>query len=249
MKKAVLITGAAGGIGTALTEAYAEKGWTVIATSRTKPAEMAHIESFIPCDLIKLAHSDKTRDVFASLVRDQLDKSGALLKAIVNNAAMQVLGPTEALSTDQWKNSFAVNVLAPFRLVQSFLPNLEAQQGSVVNIGTVHAQATKAEFVIYATTKTAMHGLTRSLAVDLGGRIRVNCLAPAATETDMLKAGFEGRKEAYQALAAAHPIGRIAAPAEVAKTCIFLSSDEASFITGAILYCDGGVLSRLHDPA
>lgn len=249
MSGAVLITGAAGGIGTALSKAYADAGWFVIATSRKTPTDQSHLGAFIPCDLIEIAEDDAACKLFADAVRSACENAKKPFLALVNNAALQILAATEELTARNWQMSFAVNVLAPFRLAQAFLPELEKNQGSVLNIGTVHAQATKSEFVAYATTKTAMHGLTRALAVDLGGRVRVNCLAPAATETPMLKAGFEGRDKAYQELAKAHPMGRIAAPEEVAKAALFLTSSAASFVTGSTLYCDGGVLSRLHDPA
>jgi len=248
MTKAVLITGAAGGIGSALTRAYAEAGWFVIATSRKTPEPAEHIGCFIAADLIDIARNDEALDMFADRVRTAAATAGAPLKALVNNAALQRLGGTEDLSREDFERSFAVNALAPFRLTQALLPDLEAEGGAILNIGTVHARATKKGFVAYATTKTALHGLTRALAVDLGGRVRVNCLAPAATETAMLKAGFADRPKAYQALAAAHPAGRIAAPDEVAQAALFLTADDCRFITGATLYCDGGVLSRLHDP-
>ena len=93
-----------------------------------------------------------------------------------------------------------------------------------------------------------MHGLTRALAVDLGPKVRVNTLAPAATATPMLMAGFKGREEAFKNLEGCHPAGRIATPEEIAKIAVFLMSEDADFITGATLYADGGVLSRLHDP-
>ncbi|HHL42011.1 MAG TPA: SDR family oxidoreductase [Hellea balneolensis] len=248
MKSAVLITGAAGGIGTALTHAYKNAGWYVVATSRKQPQNQEDIDIFIPCDLLEIASDDTALSAFAAQVKRACLDHGVRLAALVNNAAMQILGGVEDIGAKEMTNSFLVNTQAPFRLTQTFLDDLEASEGSVLNIGTVHAQSTKAGFVAYATTKTAMHGLTRAMAVDLGRRVRVNCLAPAATETPMLKAGFEGREQAYQELAEAHPLGRIAKPEEVAQTALFLTSTAASFITGATLYCDGGVLSRLHDP-
>ncbi|MCA8887755.1 MAG: SDR family oxidoreductase, partial [Parvularculaceae bacterium] len=82
-----------------------------------------------------------------------------------------------------------------------------------------------------------------------GPDVRVNTLAPAATATQMLKAGFENNPAGYAELEKVHPMGRIAEPAEIARLAKFLASDDAAFVTGATLYSDGGVLSRLHDPA
>lgn len=247
MPNSVVITGAAGGIGASLCQSFKEVGWHVIATSRKQPSDTSTYDNFIAGDLAQIATDTSTAKEFEKEVRFAAGPNP--IKAIINNAAIQILNKTENLTPADFSLSFNVNVLAPFILTQTFLKDLSDNNGSVLNIGTVHAQSTKAEFGAYATTKTAMHGLTRALAVDLGGRVRVNTLAPAATETQMLKAGFEGKPEAYQELADAHPIGRVADVSEIAKAALFLCSDDASFITGATLYADGGILSRLHDPA
>jgi NAD(P)-dependent dehydrogenase (short-subunit alcohol dehydrogenase family) len=242
----VLITGAAGGIGKVLCRCFLEAGWNVVSTELPGKAQTLKGVTGIDADLSTLTAEPEALAHFRSNVLDACGKKP--LKALVNNAAMQYLSTTDALSVRDFNSSFVVNTLAPFVLTQCFLPELEAAKGNVLNIGSVHAQATKPEFIAYATTKAALHGLTRALAVDLGGRIRVNTLAPAATATPMLLEGFEGQPEAYNALAAAHPIKRIAQAEEIASAALFLCSDEASFVTGSTLYIDGGVLSRLHDP-
>ena len=245
--RSVFITGATGGIGLALCEGFAADGYRVIASGRAEPGPELEPYDYVRCDLAQVGRSEDMADGVAEQVRALCED--APLFALVNNAAVQVLGKTEDVSLDDFNLSLAVNVAAPFALSQRFAPMLAATGGSILNIGTVHAQATKREFPAYATSKTAMHGLTRALAVDLGGRVRVNTLAPAATATPMLMAGFEGKPEAFDALADAHPAGRIASPAEIADAALFLCSSKAGFITGATLYADGGVLSRLHDPA
>jgi NAD(P)-dependent dehydrogenase (short-subunit alcohol dehydrogenase family) len=243
--RAVLITGAAGGIGAGLVSAYRAAGYCVIATGRRAPASHdAH--RFLEWDLEALASDDANLAAFRSAVQEAL--GGDALSVLVNNAATQILGPTASIRLEDWNRSLRVNVTAPLRLVQAFLPDLERNSGMVLNIGSVHARATKREFVSYATSKTAMHGLTRALAVDLGPRVRVLCLAPAAVETPMLRAGFEGKPEAFAALAAAHPVGRIATPDEIGRAAVALSADPFLFASGAEFYLDGGVLSRLYDP-
>lgn len=243
--RSVLITGAAGGVGTALAEAFAGAGWRAIATDAADPkSSKAH--AFIKADLAALATDEKALQAFAKQARKEA--GDAPLGAIVNNAALQTLAPARALTSEQFIRSLTVNVAAPFALVKAFLDDLEANDGAVVNIGSVHAQSTKPEFAAYATSKAALHGLTRALAVDLGPKVRVNTLAPAATATPMLMAGFEGKADAFAALESMHPAGRIASPAEIARIAVFLASPAAAFVTGATLYADGGILSRLHDP-
>lgn len=243
-KRTALITGISGGIGTALGLAFREAGYRVIGTALEAPSEDV-CDHFIEADI-----SEATRDVeTTSRFRDMVHEfSNGPVAVLVNNAATQILGSTEDVSMSDWEMSLAVNLTAPFRLVQAFIDDLRRSKGCVLNIGSVHAQSTKPEFVAYATSKAALHGLTRALAVDLGPDIRVVCLAPAAISTPMLMAGFAGRDSAFQQLEAVHPAKRIGRASEVADVALFLVSDKADFATGSTFYLDGGILSRLHDP-
>lgn len=244
-KASVLITGIAGGIGAALGRAYRQAGFQVIGTGRSQPEDEI-CDEFIEADLQALVRDQALFDTFASDVRQAF--GDAPLSILINNAAVQHLSKMDGLSRDQWDATLDVNLTAPFCLVGEFLGELKAAHGCVLNIGSVHAQATKPEFVAYATSKAALHGLTRALAVDLGADVRVVCLAPAGIATPMLMAGFKGREEEFKALEGVHPVNRIGHPDEVAKAALFLTSSDAGFATGTTFYLDGGILSRLHDP-
>lgn len=244
--KAVVITGIAGGIGAALGAAYKANGWRVIGAGRKAP-DPGVCDAFVEADLDALATNDAVLSSVTQRVGDAL--AGAPLTVLVNNAAAQILGPAAELTAEDWRRTLNVNLTAPFRLSQAFLAPLKAaEHGAILNIGSVHAQATKPEFAAYATSKAALHGLTRALAVDLGGSVRVVCLAPAAISTPMLMAGFEGRDAAFKSLEACHPAARIGQPEEVAEAALFLTGPHAGFATGTTFWLDGGVLSRLHDP-
>ena len=138
--------------------------------------------------------------------------------------------------------------MSPFFTTKHLLNFLEKKQGSVINIGSVHANLTKPGFVCYATSKSALIGLTNSMAVDLGPRLRINAINPAATATQMLLDGFKDKDDKYKELASNHPLKRIAEPCEIAKAALFLASDDASFITGSCIDIHGGIGRRLHDP-
>lgn len=239
--EAVIVTGAAGGIGQALVEVFEEKGVHAIGLGRKS------VNGLIGCDLAELGRTGALPDEVKAEIEARLE--GRRLRALINNAATQHLGKTGEIGWDQWQETLAVNVSAPFALVRIFLERLAADGGSVLNIGSVHAQATKPEFVAYGTSKAALHGLTRALAVDLGPRVRVCGLAPAAIDTSMLRAGFEGNPEGFAALEAVHPVGRIGSPREVAEAAVWMTGPDAGFLAGTNVYLDGGVLSRLHDPA
>lgn len=245
VSRAVLVTGAAGGIGASLVEAYSSDGWRVIATDRQSLHHSA-AHAFILADLEAIATDEGVRETFYSDVGAALD--GTPLCALVNNAAMQILAHVDDINLGDWERTLRVNITAPFRLAQAFLADLRAANGAIINIGSVHAQATKREFVAYATSKAALHGMTRAMAVDLGESPRVLCVAPAAVATPMLKEGFEGNPNAFEMLSAAHPAGRIATPSEIARAVVALSQEPFHFVTGTTFWFDGGVLSRLHDP-
>ncbi len=244
MTKTALITGAAGGIGQPLCAAFRAAGYRVIATDLTDaPAEH---NGFVACDLNRLCGDDNYRDATLTQLRTAVGEGG--LDVLVNNAAVQTLGGVSDLTCADWQLALNVNLVAPFLLAQQFLEQLERATGSVVNVGSIHATLTKPGFVCYATTKGALRTLTRAMATDLGARVRVNAIEPAATATPMLEAGFEGNPEARAALGESHPLGRIAEPQEIARVVLFLASAEASFISGAVIGVDGGIAGRLHDP-
>lgn len=248
-KKWVLVTGALGGIGNALVKEYAESGYAVIATDvkSVKQGQFGNADIvFQQLDLEKIALSEEFSNEFYEKVSEITQGEG--IATLVNNAAIQILASSKEMSREQWNQSFNVNLTAPFFLSQLFLEDLEEHSGSIVNISSIHATQTKKNFVAYATTKAALSSMTRNMVLDLGNRIRINAIEPAAIATEMLKAGFEGKEDKFRQLEEFHPIGRVGTPAEVAKLAVFLSSDEAGFVQGACISANGGIGGCLSDP-
>ena len=246
MSKVAIITGAAGGIGRALCDVFADAGYGVIAVDIRRPDPLDRATTYVELDLNRYCCDPPYRDTADTLLRDAV--GGRSVAALINNAAVQIVKPMEMLTTADWTGTLNINLLAPFLLTQALLKQLEAAAGAVVNISSIHATQSKPEFVAYATSKAALNGLTRSLAVDLGGRVRINAICPAAIATSMLLEGFADREAALDQLAQMHPAGRIGEPREVAALAFFLASDAARFITGAEIALDGGIRARLHDP-
>lgn len=243
--KVAIITGASGGIGTTLCSAFKQVGYHVIATDLSCPEAG---DDNLEIDLANLVRSDSYRD---SKIK-QLDAllKGKSLHALINNAAWQKVAPLGDLAIRDFSQSLDVNVSAPFVLAKELMKYLRRVNGSIINMATIHARLTKPEFVAYATSKTALIGLTQSLAVEVGKEVRVNAIAPAAIRTQMLEAGFAGREEAFSQLESFHPVGKIGEPRDIAKLAVFLASNEhAGFINGAVIPVDGGIGARLHDPA
>lgn len=243
-ERRALITGANGGVGQVLCCQFRDAGWSVLATDRHEHGDVPGTE-YVSLDLLRLCDDEAYRAERLNGLRSSITGG---LHALINNAALQVLGDIQKLSVADWQASMNVNVLAPFVLVQAFLPDIEAAQGCVINIGSIHAQLTKPRFATYAASKSALAGLTRALAVELGQRIRVNSIQPAAIETAMLRSGFVGNQEGFESLALHHPSACIGEPELVARAALFLAREDSAFLNGVVLNLDGGVASRLHDP-
>lgn len=245
-KPVALITGAAGGIGSALVRAFCGAGYDVIALDVAVPGFEQIARQYLKLDLAVFVSSPaQEREGLAEILRTLGERP---LDVLVNNAAVQVLGGVEELGLEGWRRTLDVNLLAPFRLTQGLLTQLSAAQGCVINISSIHAQLTKPGFVAYATSKAALSGMTRAMAVDLGGRVRVNAIEPAAIATDMLKAGFAERPDEFERLEACHPQGRIGSPDEVAALAVSIASGSLRFLHGACIGMNGGLGGRLHDP-
>lgn len=242
-----LITGANGGIGQALVSEFVNEGYQVIATDIVELStdHSDHVISVL-LDLEQFVVDESYAKNFANRVRDITNSIG--ITALINNAAVQILSPTEQLTRAQWQASFNVNLSAPFFMVQAFLSELEKNKGAVVNISSIHATQTKKEFVAYATTKAALSSMTRNMVLDVGDKVRINAIEPAAIATEMLKAGFLGKEDKYRELQSFHPAGRVGTPCEVAKLALFLCSDDAGFVQGACISASGGIQGCLSDP-
>ncbi|MDE2402319.1 MAG: SDR family oxidoreductase [Burkholderiales bacterium] len=243
----VLITGCLGGIGLALVHEFSQNGYYVIGLDKAEqlPSNATAVDAYISCDLNKIA-------VDVTCLSELLTKLKSLTKnkldVLINNAAYQAVKKIEDITHIDWQLTQNINVHAPFLLTQGLLHELESAQGSVINIASIHASLTKSEFIAYATSKAALIGMSRAMAVELGSRVRVNAISPAAIATPMLEEGFDGRPEARQQLNEMHPVGRIGMASEVARTCLLLANMELGFLTGANIALDGGIGARLHDP-
>lgn len=201
---------------------------------------------WIHADLQTLNSDPKALQAFEAQVRTRLN--GQPLHGIIHNAALQRLGSFASLSGADWQATLAVNLLAPVAISRLFLEDLIETRGSIVHISSIHSQLTKSGFTAYATSKAALSGLTRAMSVELGDRIRVNAIEPAAIRTAMLEAGFADYPEGLTALAAHHPTGAIGEPTDVARAVAFLLDPTNRFLNGCVLQLGGGIHARLHDP-
>lgn len=240
--KAIVLTGSLGGIGSEIRRVFQKHEYVVIGIDKR------HDDDVNPFHLHDdIGDIDSSDHSIIQKIRELLDSRDLELHGLVNNAAVQILAPSEDLNFADWNETLRVNLLAPFFLSKGLLNLLESVRGAIVNISSIHERLTKPEFVAYSTSKAALSGLTRAMAVDLGSRVRLNAICPAAIETAMLRAGFESKPEGYEALKMVHPVKRIGSPHEVARLCLYLIREAPGFLTGTNIGVDGGIASRLHD--
>lgn len=242
MQKKVLITGVLGGIGSGLAKAFKEHGYFVIGLDiKETPPEFCDL--FLNFDLNQYCANTTYRIQMHELFNQQVPN----LDVLINNAAVQILGSLEEVQLEDWNQTFNVNLTGPLLLSQFFLTRLEKVKGSIINIASIHEQLTKKRFVAYATSKSALVGLTKSMSVDLQGKVRVNSISPAAIDTPMLHEGFDNDNTKVQKLNELHPSQRIGKPAEVSKLALLLAEDGLGFINGTNIQIDGGISNVLMD--
>ena len=238
MSEAVIVTGAAGGIGVALCERLSGDGLITIGIDR-EVATAADIEV-----RVDMADSERLLNLGQELGEE------FNLKAIVHNAATQPIAGAGDTSLYDWMDTLRVNVVAVDALVSGARQRMAMHKGSVTVVSSVHARATTEGITAYATSKAALEGWVRSAALDLGPDIRVNAVAPGAIDTPKLREGFarwgpNGAEERKTILRERTALRRIGQPAEVAGAVSFLIGNDASFITGTVITVDGGATARL----
>jgi 3-oxoacyl-[acyl-carrier protein] reductase len=237
----VLVTGGSRGIGAACCRRFAAAGAAVLVQYRTAGAQaevlVDELSRLSPgphlacrCDL---AREEEVRSLFALVVEQWQG-----LDCLVNNAGVWVENPLAAFSAAALRETLAVNVEGPFLCAREAAPLLaRAADGCIVNVTSTAGQRGEARYSPYAASKGAMISATKSWAVELAPRVRVNSVAPGWVETDMTTAALANRGEE---ILATIPLRRIASPDDIAGPVLFLASPLARNITGEILNVNGG---------
>ncbi len=242
-----IVTGGARGIGRAIVDRLSAEAGAVTVFDVDGPAgEATARELGATGGRVAFVQADVTREDDVRRGVAEVLKAHGRVDVLVNNAGVNTYFDAAAMTEAEWDAVFAVDLKGAWLCAKHVLPGMVARrQGSIVNIASIHATLTMAGMFPYAAAKSGLVGLTRSLALDyapLG--IRVNAVSPGWTRTDLVEEWFRRQPDPAAAEASvlrAHPMRRIATPAEVANLVAFVASPEASAITGASLAVDCGL--------
>jgi NAD(P)-dependent dehydrogenase (short-subunit alcohol dehydrogenase family) len=233
--KTVLVTGGTSGIGEAIARAYAAEGADVVITGRSEERGRELADSLTKDgSRVRFIRADLEDIDDVRRLADELDR----VDVLVNNAGVFPFGATDEVGSDVFDSTFAVNVKAPFFLTGAFAPRMAANGGgAIVNVSTMVASFGLPGMALYGSSKAALELLTKAWAAEYGPQgVRVNAIAPGPTRTP----GTEPMGEGLDQIASTLPLGRPAAPQEIANAAMFLGSDEASYVNGAVVAVDGG---------
>ena len=233
----VVITGAAGGMGSAVAALFRSKGYQVLGTDCQ---EIAGVDFQVVGDV-----ADEVTWGKISTVIEQNDLE---VVSLINIAGRNYFNLVDDAIKSEWLNMFEVNVVAMVIGIKHLVPYLrKAKAASIVNMSSISAQIGTSGYSAYVATKGAVDSLTKALALELAPQIRINAVAPGWIETPFTVAGLNltqdsvaHRKKAEQM----HALNRVGTPEEIAKVIYFLASSESSFLTGSIVVADGGYLIK-----
>ncbi|MEO3865809.1 SDR family NAD(P)-dependent oxidoreductase [Rheinheimera fenheensis] len=238
MTKLVVVTGASRGLGLAICRQLLSAGYQVVALARTQSPELtaltarhANSLSFVAADLSEL-------DAIASLCTELVKQYGRPY-ALINNAAVGYDGVLATMHNSEINTLLNLNIQAPILLCKYLLrPMLLNQSGRIVNISSIIARTGFNGLSVYAASKAALEGFSKSLAREVGkAGITVNCVAPGYMQTDMTNS-LQGDK--LESIKRRSPLGRLATPDDAAGAVLYLLSEQANAVTGTVLTVDAG---------
>ena len=241
--KTAVITGGGSGIGLACAKTFASEGANVVIFGRRQDKldqavkEIGSQALAVCGDITKLADIER----LVSLTMDSFKK----IDILINNAGFFEMGSLLDTKDEAWQKILDVNIKGVFQLTKTVLPKmLEQKSGSIVNISSILSTIGIAGTLAYSVSKGALDQFNRVIAMEHAkDGIRSNCVCPGMIETDMTEE-LRNDKSVITDILSSYPIGRFGSPQEVANACLFLASDEASFITGTVLPVDGGYTAQ-----
>lgn len=244
-RKAIVITGAAGGIGAACAERFAADGWDVMIADIDgdgAAATAARLESVSAGDMISMTVDVGDKTAVQTMIAEAVNSFGRL-DALINNAAILHVADVLDLEEEDFDRTIRVNLKGFFLCAQAVARHMASSGGGVIiNMSSVQAVLSVPNILPYVVCKGGVNQMTKTLAIALADKnIRVNAIGPGTIMTDMAKK-LLADEAAMRKVLSRTPLGRGGEPSEIASIAAFLASDDASYITGECIYADGGRL-------
>ena len=248
--KVAVITGAGSGIGRACAIEFAKAGATVVVADINLQGAEETVQQIKDNGGTAMAvKTDVSQPESVIKLVELTIKTYSKIDILVNDAAIQINKTIEHTTFLEWNQQLSINVGGIFLCSKYFLPYLRETKGNIVNMSSVNGYFVEPMCAGYCTTKAAIIGLTKAMAIDHGNEgIRVNCICPGYIDAGLAEGYFQAQPDPAKAREEAgklHALWRIGRPEEVARAAVFLASDDASFMTGSSVVVDGGFGSGL----
>lgn len=246
IKKTAIITGGAQGIGLCLVKEFLKSGYNVACADPDKKAGLELKAGskagkrlfYFPCDV----SSERSVETFIKSAVTKFKN----INVLINNAGIGINKPVTDLSLSEWNHVIGVNLTGTFLCAKHAVKYLEKNNGVIINMASTRAIMSEKNTEAYSATKGGILALTHALAISLGPKIRVNSISPGWIEVSDWKKKKDFKKPFHtEADRSQHPAGRVGTPYDIASLALFLSSEEAGFITGQNYVVDGGMTKKM----
>ncbi len=247
--KVALITGGGTGIGSAITERFVKEGMKVCITGRRQPV-LDQMARSLPAGMVTTCAGDVTNFKDTQRMVDAAIAFGGKIDVLVNNAAIDPGGSVVDIDPELWRQVIDINLTGPFLVMKAVIPQMiKAGGGSIINIASLGGMRCLPGMPAYCSSKAGLIMLSQQVALDYGrAKIRCNVVCPGGTRTEMLENALAPLAKSlgtdvdgvFARIASNVPLHRVAAADEMSGICVYLASDDSSFMTGSALLVDGG---------